>query len=872
MSSPFAAFFNRPALVAGLCLCGPALSSGQDAASIGLEALRGGRYDETIATVEEYRRENPEKPGLGLRMGMALMARGRWEEAERELEGVISGSGQDGVEAALELGKLRLLQGRREEAEQLFASLLDAYNRRASMSAPELLAVGEACRLLGSDDPALFKDALRAFDEAIAKEPSWPEPRIAVGELFLEKYNGTEARGEIEAALALDPSHPRGLLAMAKVLHFEGSYVALEAARKSLESNPNSLPARVLAAQLLLEIEDFEAAEAEARLALEVNPRALEARAVLAATHFLRGDLEGFGRLEAEVLALNPQYAEFYNLMADASVRNRFYRQAAEFGRRAVELDPKSWRGLGLQGLNELRVGEIEEGRDHLEESFAGDPYNVWIKNTLDLVDTYEEYEEHPSQRFRLVAHEDEAGLLAPYALDLAEEAYDALAERYRFEPSTPIRLEFYPSHADFSVRTIGLAGMGALGVCFGSVIAQDSPRARPAGAFNWGSTLWHELAHTFTLEVSEHRVPRWLTEGLSVLEERRARVGWGDDLSVDFLTAWRDGELLGIAEINNGFVRPTFPEQIGISYYQASLASELIERDWGFDALLALLHGYRDNKGTVEIFDETLGLAPEDFDERFEAFLEQRFGGPRDALAALDEEPEDGGLIATLSGEPGEAAPKGAPRTEVASGEEAKELADENPENFAAQLGYGLYLFDEDRAQEAVPYLERAGELFPQYAAADSPYRLLAKIYRDEGELEKAAAELRALTRINESDYDSRIELADLEEELGSPSAAVETLESAIFVYPYEEELHRRMARLYSEAGSTTGVVRARSALVALRPTDMAKAYLDLALAHFEAGNHADARREVLRALEIAPAYEDGQRLLLRIHRLPAS
>jgi len=75
-----------------------------------------------------------------------------------------------------------------------------------------------------------------------------------------------------------------------------------------------------------------------------------------------------------------------------------------------------------------------------------------------------------------------------------------------------------YRRHADFSVRTVGLAGLGALGVSFGSTLAMDAPSARPPGDFNWGSTAWHELTHAFTLGASGHRVPRWLSEGLSVL------------------------------------------------------------------------------------------------------------------------------------------------------------------------------------------------------------------------------------------------------------------------------------------------------------------------------------------------------------------
>ena len=110
------------------------------------------------------------------------------------------------------------------------------------------------------------------------------------------------------------------------------------------------------------------------------------------------------------------------------------------------------------------------------------------------------------------------------YAGELAEEAFAKLQERYGYRPSGPIRIELYRSHADFSVRTLGLTGLGALGVAFGPVLVMDSPSAMEPGEFNWGSTLWHELAHVYAIRKSGGRVPRWFTEGLSVLEERRAR------------------------------------------------------------------------------------------------------------------------------------------------------------------------------------------------------------------------------------------------------------------------------------------------------------------------------------------------------------
>ena len=69
---------------------------------------------------------------------------------------------------------------------------------------------------------------------------------------------------------------------------------------------------------------------------------------------------------------------------------------------------------------------------------------------------------------------------------------------------------------------------LGALGACFGRVVTLDSPKAREPGTFNWGETLWHEMAHVITLQLSGNRLPRWLSEGTSVFEERRARARMG--------------------------------------------------------------------------------------------------------------------------------------------------------------------------------------------------------------------------------------------------------------------------------------------------------------------------------------------------------
>src|SRR6185295_20120737 len=109
----------------------------------------------------------------------------------------------------------------------------------------------------------------------------------------------------------------------------------------------------------------------------------------------------------------------------------------------------------------------------------------------------------------------------------------------------------------DFAVRTLGLPGMvGALGACFGRVVTLDSPRARP-GEFQWEATLWHELAHVITLQLSNQRLPRWLSEGLSEFEERRARADWTRQMDLEFAGMLNRGEAIKLKDLNAAFQNP---------------------------------------------------------------------------------------------------------------------------------------------------------------------------------------------------------------------------------------------------------------------------------------------------------------------------
>ena len=809
------------------------------------ELMEAGAYEEAIATARRFTEDHPDSAALWSSLGEALLATGQIEQAEQAFTRAITEEADDRLTAELNLAVIRYRRGEHSEAFAGFERVLDYYRaQRGYYGSRDLTAVAAAAAYTGITRPAMYKGAVRLYTHAITLDPGNVDARLALGNLLLDKYNNTEAREVFEEVLEDHPGHPQALLGLARSQHFDHSAEAMVTVEAALEANPNLVPAHVFVARLHIESEQYEAAKAAADKALETNPASLEALTMLAAVHYLMLDGEAYEATKQRLFAINPRYAELYNTLTELAAQNRLYADAVELARKAVALDPRSWRGYGLLGMNQLRIGEIEAGRVNLDKAFTADPYNVWIKNTLDLTDTFVEYEQAVEGRFELMVHRDEAGVLKPYLHHLAEQVFDDFVQRYQFEPHTPMRIELYPRHADFSVRTVGLAGLGLLGVSFGPVVAMDSPSARGRQHFNWGSTLRHELAHSFHMGMTDSRVPRWFSEGLAVHEERRGLEGWGADVTPSFLIALRDGRLAPVSSLNDSFVRPSYPEQVIHAYYQASLVLELIEREWGFDAVRAMMAMYKQGHSSAEAIEEVLGLEPEAFDARFETFLQERFEKP---------------LAAFPAGAAGERAPPRSPQEMI-------ELAERELGDFVVQLRTGLVLRAMGDDEAAEPFLLRARDLFPEYAGADGPYWHLAQLYLERGQSERAERALSAMVAINAEHYESHVALAALRDTSGDKRGAARVLHRAVYINPFEISLHEKLAELHAELGEWEAAARARESVVALGPVDMADAHFRLAEARLRAGERGGARRAVLRALEIAPGFEAAQDLLLEI------
>jgi tetratricopeptide (TPR) repeat protein len=761
--------------------------------------------------------------GAPVAHGEILAATGQLAPAERAFRDGLAGP--DSLAALVGLAAIAWRTDRGAESSALLERVLVGYPT-AGGDARALLAVAEAARRLGRERSDLFHDAVRVLEEASRALPADPEPEVRLAALFLDKYDSGEADRTLRRALERAPAHPGGLLALARVRRFDGSSEAEQLTRRALDVNPSSADARAFLALLRLEVADFEGARAEAARALASDPLNAEAVGVLAAADLLQGEREEPARRLGALPGAVDRAAALVTASRLASRHHR-YARAADLAAEAARLDPLAWDAHGERGLNLLRTGSVEEARTALERAFEGDPFNVWFKNTLDLLDTYDRYDTRVTEHFRIFLRRDESELLGPYMEEIAEDAYRRLSGRYGHRPRTPVRLEVYPEHGDFSVRTVGLPGFSALGVAFGNVLAMDSPSARERGTFNWASTLWHEVAHAVTLGATGNRVPRWLTEGISVREERRARPGWGRRINPAFVAAYEAGRMPPVSRLNEGFIRPAFPGQVGMSYLMASLVVEWVEDTRGFDAVRDLLEGYGRGWSQERVFREVLEAAPDEVDDAFDRHLRAAF---RSRFASVDDGAHGGAFARALS-------------------------------EGAASLAAG-------RLAEARSRLEEAARLFPEAGGTAGPHASLARLHRAAGDEAAERVALEAWTAVDENAYDALLRLAELHAARGAPADAAATLRRALWIYPFEPALHERAATLLEQAGDAEAATRERRAVLALAPADAAGAWYRLAATLRSAGDRDGAREAVLRALEIAPRYEEALDLLLELRR----
>jgi cellulose synthase operon protein C len=665
---------------------------------------------------------------------------------------------------------------------------------------------------------AQYSDANEEFRTAVAQAPANALYKVRWGLMLHERFNDQDAQDLFKEALAKDPNSSQAYLGLALVSAGGFSDGAVEWARKALELNPQLAEAHELLATLALEDSDPNQAATEADAALKTSADALDALAVHASIELL-ADRSPDAWL-SKLAAINPTYGKGYALIAHHLILSGRYVDGVAYYRKAIAADPQLWSARAELGINLMRLGQDAEARQQLQKCYQNGYRNGATVNSLRLLDSYKNFVVLKDGNTIVKLHKKESDLLYPYFLSELKRDIAAYEQKYHMKLSAPVQVEVYPDHEDFAVRTLGMPGLGALGVTFGNVVAMDSPSGRKPGDFHWASTLRHELSHVFILAATNHRVARWFTEGLAVHEETEASPEWGDPITPDILVALRDKKLLPVADLDRGFVRPKYPTQVLVSYFQAGQICDYIQSRWGAAKLLDMVHSYAHVVSAREVIQKNLGMGPEEFDKQFQAWL---YGKWQSTLGTFDQWHE--------------------------------------------RLANLVKLAHEKRYDAVIHEGDAVIRLYPSYVYDNNAYELLAAAQLAQGNKDAAAAVLEAYMKAGGRRPAALESLAQLQEAAGNPKAAAATLDRINFIDPaVDQDLHRRLGALWLAQKNYDGAIREYGAVVAFHPLDIAAAQYDLAHAYFEAGQRDKAEDAVLASLEAAPDYRPAQKLLLQL------
>jgi cellulose synthase operon protein C len=665
-----------------------------------------------------------------------------------------------------------------------------------------------------------YDQANEQFRIATAPADSDPLYKVRWGRLFHERFNNTDAVGLFQEALKRDPKNAQAYLGLAIVSAdgFDGK--AEDYAGQALVLDPKLAEAHEFAANLALENADTEHAIAQADEALALSSDAMDAMAIHAAIELL-ADRSPDPWLD-KVRKVNPGYGEAYARVGHYLELNYRFDDAIVYYRKAVEADPKYWPARSQLGVSLMRMGQEDEPFKQLEMCYNNGYRDAETVNSLRLLDSYKNFVTYKENGTILRLRKSEAELLHPYFAAELQRIIPTYEKKYKMKLNGPIQVEVYPDHEDFAVRTMGMPGLGALGVTFGQVVAMDSPSARKPGDFNWGSTLWHEMSHVYILTATGGRVPRWFTEGLAVHEETQVSPEWGDPVSPDILVAIRDKKLLPVAKLDRGFIFPDYPAQVVVSYFEAGSMCDYIKSHWSEDKLLDMVHSYAQRKTTPQVIQADLGVSPEEFDKQYLQWIDQRYG----TMAA----------------------------------------------NFDQWRKALVQLAEADKQKQYDAVLQQ-GEvvrhMYPQYIGDANTYEFLATTDLAKGDKKAATEVLTDYEKMGGEDPTMLKKLASLEEELGQPKEAAATLDRINYIYPvHDEDLHRHLGDLWFAQANYPGAIREYTAVVALNPLDKAGAYFHLAEAYNASGQRDKAEENVLASLEAAPGYRPAQKLLLDLQK----
>lgn len=798
--------------------------------------LRGG-YEKALARATALAEEDPRNEAWPLIRCQAELQLGKYAEARADMDKALF-TFSNSLRLRVIAYDLMRRTGDPLRAKALLEEMDRLGGRAWAYTSPEdRIALGRAALLLNADP----KKVLDGFFSPVKKlRPEMREVYLATGELALQKGEYGLASKNFGEAAKRFPNDPDVQFGLARAFAPSDTEAMMEALEATLRHNPRHIGALLLVAEHHINAEHVEEAAAALAEVLKIDPKRAEAHALRAVQAELAGNAAGFKEARETALKPAPKNPDVEHLIGRKLSQKYRFAEGAEHQRRALEWEPENLAAKLQLAQDLLRLGHETEGWKLAQEVRDADPYDVFAYNLTTLEETLSKFALLPSEHFLVRMEAHEAQIYGPRVVALLERAYAQVAAKYGFSGKQKITVEIFPDQKDFAIRTFGLpGGAGFLGVCFGNVITANSPAANPAMAHNWESVLWHEFTHVVTLGLTKNKMPRWLSEGISVYEERQARGNWGEQMKPRYRAMILDKDLVPLSQLSGSFLRPKTPIHLQFAYYESSLAVEYLIERFGLPALKAIFADLAQGVGiNAALAKRAAPLA--ELDKEFGERIQKLANGVGPQLDWSNPKPAD-----------------------VATEAKFNEWVEANPSNYGALIEKAKRLLQKREWAAAKVPLEKVIELYPDQHEPEGAYAMLARVQRELGEEAAELATLTKLATLASGATDAFLRLMEIHTARQEWKAVANYAEQFTAVNPLFPAPHRSAAQAWQKLGDAPHAIAEYETLLKLGGPPEPEAHFALAGLLKTAGKKPEAKRHALQALEEAPRYREALKLL---------
>ena len=847
---------------------------GADLKAVERQFLRGD-YKGCIAAARQELKSRPAMEDWNVLLSQALLATGQYPEALQAMTNALSENSW-GIRLRWQAYLVFQANGRTPSADDMLERVRQIVLAQGTgaRDSETLVAYGQAA-LLKRSDPKSVLDLL--LEPAKTADPTNRDVYLAIGNLALDKHDYALAAKRFEEGILKLPEDPDLHCGLARAFAPSDTALMVTSVEAALQINSNHVDSLLLLVDHSIDAEEFTQAVKLLDRIQAVNPWHPEAWAYRAVVAHLQNQPQTEEKARQTALKYWPTNPRVDYLIGRKLSQNYRFSEGAAHQRQALRFDTNSLVSKAQLAQDLLRLGEETEGWKLAEEVQKRDAYDVEVFNLTTLHDTMSKFTTLTNQEFILRMGSREAALYGASVLELLVKARSNLCAKYGMQLQSPTIVEVFPEQKDFAVRTFGMPGNpGYLGVCFGSVITANGPAANLGHPVNWQAVLWHEFCHVVTLHLTRNKMPRWLSEGISVYEESQADPTWGQRMIPAYREMILGEELTPVSKLSGAFLSPRSALHLQFAYYESSLVVEFIVKQYGIEKLKAILHDLGEGAEINETIEKHTA-AMDKIEKDFSAYAKNRaqqlapgldwdkpnLTGPLAARAVLE--------MATNAPAGGTNTTTVTPSSPVVTPERVEEALakwiQEHPTNFYALTEKVKQLIEQRDYQATKAPLQKLIDLYPDQTGPDSAYAQLALAHHELGETN---AERAVLGKLAERDAEAKSAYMRLMELAAATQDWPEVVRNAnrfLAVDPLVPPPYRFLAQASERTGESPAAITAYRALLQMDPPDPAQTHFLLAQALHRVGDPG-ARRQVLEALEEAPRFQPALKLLLDLSK----